>query len=338
MKIRTVAFVLMTLLSCAIFAQEKITRAKYIEMWKDEAIREMNEFGIPASITLAQGIFESGDGNSVLAREANNHFGIKCHGEAWNGDVFHYDDDEKQECFRKYVDARQSYSDHSKFLRSRSRYASLFDLEITDYVGWAKGLKAAGYATLPTYAERIIKIIEDNNLAQYDAFYGVEYNPNREINEGTEIEVGSDEVDMDKDTVETVDAKRMNLKNAVAPMSKYVKTSDSGRKIYKNNGKRYVVIKAGDNEDKIASEFDIFTAQLRKYNDLNKKKSIKEGDIIYVDAKKNSNGKMKKYVVREGEDLWYISQLFGVKMKQLAKKNGIAKGVIEIPVGRTIML
>ena len=148
-----------------LFAQET-SRAEYIFKYKDLAVAEMNKYGIPASITLAQGLLESGNGNSELARKARNHFGIKCHN-SWDGKKVYYDDDEAQECFRKYPTVAASYRDHSEFLQ-KARYANLFELAITDFKGWAKGLKKAGYATNPKYAELLIKIIEDNQLHQYD--------------------------------------------------------------------------------------------------------------------------------------------------------------------------
>ena len=148
-----------------LFAQD-MSRAEYISKYKDLAVAEMNQYGIPASITLAQGVLESGNGNSELARKARNHFGIKCHN-SWDGNKVYYDDDETQECFRKYPTVAASYRDHSVFLQ-KARYANLFELAITDYKGWAKGLKKAGYATNPKYAELLIKIIEDNKLHQYD--------------------------------------------------------------------------------------------------------------------------------------------------------------------------
>ncbi len=161
-----VAF-LLSVASWAQPAEQLITRKEYIETYKDEAVREMLVNGIPASITLAQGILESDNGNSALARYANNHFGIKCHA-GWNGPSFYQDDDAKDECFRKYYSAYRSYKDHSEFLRTRTRYASLFSLKPTDYKGWARGLKKAGYATNPKYADLLIKLIEENDLAQYD--------------------------------------------------------------------------------------------------------------------------------------------------------------------------
>ena len=155
------------LLLFPIFSQAQSKRTAYIDQWKDVAIREMRLYNIPASITLAQGILESGDGQSRLATKANNHFGIKCH-KGWTGGKIYHDDDKKGECFRKYKNAEESFRDHSEFLSTRSRYASLFELDRTDYKGWAKGLKKAGYATSPTYATSLIKLIEQWELHQYD--------------------------------------------------------------------------------------------------------------------------------------------------------------------------
>jgi len=139
----------------------------YINTYKEIAIKKMAEYKIPASITLAQGIFESACGTSRLATEANNHFGIKCHKE-WQGEFIKHDDDALQECFRKYKEPEESYNDHSLFLTSRPRYANLFKLDAMDYKSWAHGLKAAGYATNPQYADRLISLIERFDLARND--------------------------------------------------------------------------------------------------------------------------------------------------------------------------
>lgn len=155
------------LLLTPIFSTAQSKRVAYINKWKDVAVREMRLYNIPASITLAQGILESGDGQSRLATKANNHFGIKCH-KGWTGGKVYHDDDKKGECFRKYKNAEDSFRDHSIFLSSRSRYAALFELDKTDYKGWAKGLKKAGYATSPTYATALIDLIDRWELHQYD--------------------------------------------------------------------------------------------------------------------------------------------------------------------------
>lgn len=159
------------LLSIALGAQS--TAEKYIEEWAPIAVQNMNQYGIPASIILAQGILESGSGQSDLAREANNHFGIKCHRD-WNGRKVYKDDDAKDECFRAYRKAQESFDDHAEFLKTRSRYAALFELNPTDYKAWAKGLKKAGYATNPKYDKLLIDLIDRYQLHRYDV---MQYNP-----------------------------------------------------------------------------------------------------------------------------------------------------------------
>ena len=158
--------VLFLLLSTIQLSAQNMTRKGYIAKYKDEAIYQMKKYKIPASIKLAQGILESGDGNSELAKKSNNHFGIKCHSN-WDGDRVYYNDDDENECFRKYNKVKDSYDDHSKFLL-KPRYANLFECKLTDYKSWAKGLKKAGYATNPNYAKLLIKIIKENDLNKYD--------------------------------------------------------------------------------------------------------------------------------------------------------------------------
>jgi LysM repeat protein len=163
-------FLLLTIAGTALHAQalrRNSAYESYIQKYKDIAIHEMKQYRIPASITLAQGLLESGAGQSTLARKSNNHFGIKC-ADNWSGRRVYHDDDARGECFRAYSDPKDSYTDHSKFLTSRSRYASLFQLKQTDYKGWAYGLKKAGYATDPRYATRLIDIIETYELYRYD--------------------------------------------------------------------------------------------------------------------------------------------------------------------------
>ena len=172
---------LLILISVALSAQTRNKQYEaYIKQYRDLAVEEMKKYHIPASITLAQGLLESGAGQSALARKSNNHFGIKCGGD-WNGRTVSHNDDARGECFRAYKHPKQSYEDHSKFLASRSRYASLFKLKITDYKGWARGLKKAGYATNPRYADQLIGIIELYDLHKYDTKGGLKWmkeNPN----------------------------------------------------------------------------------------------------------------------------------------------------------------
>ncbi|MBQ2913060.1 MAG: glucosaminidase domain-containing protein [Bacteroidales bacterium] len=167
MNCRTIISIILIAAATIQLQAQNLTRQQYINKYKDVAIKQMHKHKIPASIILAQACLESGDGNSTLARKANNHFGIKCHN-GWKGKGYKHDDDAKGECFRKYNDPIDSFTDHSYFLISGSRYNSLFDLPITDYKGWAHGLKAAGYATNPKYAKLLIDIIEEYKLYKYD--------------------------------------------------------------------------------------------------------------------------------------------------------------------------
>jgi len=167
MNCRTIISIILIAAATMQLQAQNLTRQEYINKYKDVAIRQMHKHKIPASIILAQACLESGDGNSTLARKANNHFGIKCHN-GWKGKGFKHDDDAKGECFRRYNDPVDSFTDHSYFLISGDRYNSLFDLPINDYKAWAHGLKAAGYATNPKYAKLLIEIIEEYKLYKYD--------------------------------------------------------------------------------------------------------------------------------------------------------------------------
>lgn len=270
-------------------AERRITRTEYIEKFKDAAIREMHLYGVPASITLAQGILESGDGNSPLAMYAKNHFGIKCHSD-WNGETFIMDDDEKNECFRKYDEVEESFKDHSEFLANRSRYADLFALKVTDYKGWANGLKKAGYATNPKYAKILIDLIEQHELHKYDHYAKV---PPRKANK--------------------------------TKTSTSLASTKKSRLVKLHNNIKYVVVKDGDDAQSIAHEFNMNVWQIKKYNDLNKFEKVNSGDIIYLQPKK-SKAKTDFHVVKEGETMRSISQLYGIKLKQLYKKNNLVIG------------
>lgn len=281
------------LLSGAVFAgslPQKYSKQDYIELWKDVAMQNQREFKIPASITLAQGVLESGFGNSELAQKANNHFGIKCHN--WSGEKVYMDDDRKDDCFRKYDDASQSYSDHSVFLTSRSRYASLFDLEITDYRGWAKGLKKAGYATNPKYPALLIKIIEENGLTKYD----------HESN--GMLSVSNKPVVASAQTVQAI-------------------TSKTHQTALHKNKVRFVVAKKGDTFYKIAKEKGMNLWQLYKYNDFSdKKECLEEGEFVYLQPKRNkSKNKEKIFLISKPLSLRDVSQIEGIKLKKLQRYN-----------------
>ena len=272
-------------------AERRITRSEYINMYKDDAVKEMLHSGVPASITLAQGILESGDGNSPLAKYAKNHFGIKCH-KGWDGPTFHQDDDAKNECFRKYYSVYESYRDHSEFLRTRGRYDFLFELNVTDYKGWAKGLKKAGYATNPKYPQLLIRIIEENDLAQYDKVKKV---------------------------------KPRKAAQKPKPVVADVRPNLHPIKIHENNIK-YVIAKKGDSYLKIAEAHEMALWQIYRYNDLNQNDPISEGDIIYLQPKRNKAKQKKLHVAADGESMRDISQAYGVKLKKLYEYNGLIAG------------
>lgn len=289
----------------------KITREEYISQWKDEAIYQMVLHKIPASITLAQGILESGDGNSRLATEANNHFGIKCHTD-WTGPKIFEDDDAKSECFRKYDDARSSYEDHSIFLQ-RKRYESLFELKTDDYVGWAKGLKNCGYATNPKYPELLIKLIEEWQLDTYDEL-GMQH-----IKKGT----------MPDRKNSGLVAQTQPAKKERKPKTRNESTKEGrheinlgGRSIERSaNAIKYVVAQAGDTPEKIAEALGLNPWQIKKYNDLDDlNTTFKSGEIVYIQPKRNK-GSESHYTVQKGDDLRAISQKTGVKIKALKKWN-----------------
>ncbi len=278
---------------------KRISREEYILKWKDVAVRHMEEYGIPASITLAQGILESGYGNSKLARYANNHFGIKCHRD-WNGRRFHKDDDKRDECFRSYYSAEESFSDHAEFLANRSRYDLLFEQKLTDYKGWARGLKKAGYATNPEYPELLIRIIEENELHRYDKGgkkseeAPVVAAPERKKEEGKEQSFEA--------TVE-VDHRIRDHANDID----------------------YVVAKRGDDKKELIRELELREWQFYKYNDLNPSDKIRPGDVIFLQPKRN-RAHQDHHIVEEGETMRQISQEYGVKLKKLYKKNCMIVG------------
>jgi len=273
-------------------SSRKYTTSDYIDLYKDLAVKEMKRTGIPASITMAQGILESGNGNSTLARKSNNHFGIKCHND-WNGKKVYHDDDRRNECFRKYKTVYESYIDHSDFLTGKQRYASLFDLKTTDYKGWAKGLKKAGYATDPKYAHRLIKIIEENKLYLLDedkAWKRSDSNDNKSPG-------GNDRF-------------------VISPYNTHVPDY--------NNGVKYIRVEDGDTFDAIVNEFGMRQWEIYHYNDLPTDADISKYRYLYIQPKKGkANRKHEYHVIKEGEDLHYISQKYGVKLKKLLRFNGL---------------
>ena len=272
------------------------TYQDYFDTYKDVAIGQMKQYGIPASITLAQGVLESGAGRSELARKSNNHFGIKCNG--WTGRKVYHDDDARGECFRAYDNALDSYIDHSLFLKKSQRYSRLFQLKTSDYKGWAKGLKACGYATSPTYASRLIEIIELYGLDKYDK-------GNSSIFASTSI-------------------------TAHQPFSQ-----TTLHQVNQFNDNYYIIASQGDTFRSIGEDTGVDYRRLAKFNERDKDDPIEEGERIWLKKKRRHAPKEYKgyvYRVEAGDSMYGIAQRFGIRLKNLYKMNDLSPDYI-IQVG-----
>lgn len=285
------------------FAQKaKMTVQEYIEMYQDLAVSEMERAGIPASITLAQGILESSNGNSRLSTDGNNHFGIKCK-KNWTGNTIYADDDELHECFRSYPTAKDSYTDHSTFLLENNRYAFLFDLEPNDYKGWAHGLKKAGYATNPKYADILISLIERHELFKLDKKERIKHKP-----------------------------KDSPVPDAPKPDPIIQKKGD----LFKFNGILATTVIDGQNPTSIAQAYNLRPKQLYKYNDLNEGSDVVPGTIVYLKPK-HRKGSEAYHTVQIGETMHSIAQAYGIKLKHLYKKNLMEAGT-EPAIGQVVYM
>lgn len=319
MKVYITSFVLFCCLIQQGFAgnpNQKYTRQEYIETWKRIAVENMNRYRIPASIILAQGILESGCGNSELASVANNHFGIKCHD--WVGDKYYYDDDAKQECFRKYESAAQSYTDHAEFLTKRPRYAFLFQLDPKDYKGWALGLKKAGYATNPAYPELLVKIIEESRLQVYDSG----------INDDLYPEKKEEPIVMLKKHNKKPELNRSRGEEVTIFLDREVLLSD--------NRIKYIESRPGDSPQKLAKELEMGLWQVLKYNDIDKTARLEPGSVIYLQPKRKK-AKIERHTIKHNESLWDISQLYGIKLSRIYKLNKLEENSV-VPEGFVVKL
>ncbi|MBO1364408.1 glucosaminidase domain-containing protein [Prevotella sp. A2931] len=273
----------------------------YIDQYKDLAIQEMLRYNIPASITLAQGLFESAAGRSELSLKGNNHFGIKCHG--WTGRTVYHHDDEQGECFRAYDNVLESFEDHSKFLSGQQRYARLFQLDRRDYKGWANGLKACGYATNPRYADRLIEIIQLYRLYQYDE--ATHYDKFLAYHSAVDKPVGSGQL--------------------LHPISIY--------------NKNYCIkVRPGDTFKAIGKEIGISYKKIAKYNERGKDDALQVGETIYLKKKQRHAEKIYKHrphIVKAGESMYSIAQFYGIRLKSLYKMNHLSPDY-EIRVGEAL--
>ena len=309
-KMKKMIGLLLALFSITAIAQTP--QEKYIQKYAPLAVKEMHRSGVPASITLAQGILESGAGLSKLATEGNNHFGIKCHKD-WTGKRMYMDDDHKGECFRVYKRAEDSFRDHSDFLRYRDRYKFLFDLKVTDYKGWAYGLKKAGYATDPNYAPKLIKYIEDYQLYKYDRMSAKEAaqvpEPPHKIEEPVLVRPAKNGV-----SVPVAEEFSFNLEGL----------------LYSVNGVPFVYASEGQTYSSIAAEHHLFKGEILRYNDLKQEQELLPGTIVYLAPKKNkAQAGLDMYIVeKDGEDFHALCQRFAVKEKAIIRKNKLSTPVM----------
>lgn len=293
MTIRKFTLVILSMLLCISVQAQNGAYERYIQQYSGMAIDQMKRYGIPASITLAQGLLESAAGQSRLAKEANNHFGIKVSG-YWTGPYIVKSDDRPDDKFRVYSSPAESYEDHSKFLRSGKRYASLFDLKKTDYKGWAHGLKRAGYATSPTYAQALINMIDKYNLHTFDK---ARHHESRE------------------ERHERKEKEKLQQRT-------------NGHPIRRCNGQYYVIALEGDTYDSLAKTFKVKESKLRKYNDVDATFQLKSGDIVYLGKKQkkaDAGLTQRTHTLRVGESLYSISQRYGIRLSSLCKMNPIKR-------------
>jgi hypothetical protein len=276
---------------------QRISTEEYIRMYSDLAVSEMERSGIPASITLAQGILESGSGNSRLSVQGNNHFGIKCHG--WEGEEIIHDDDLKGECFRKYRNANESYLDHTDFLTGRSRYAFLFDYKSTDYKNWAQGLKKAGYATDPRYAQLLIGLIERYRLHEYDA-------------------------DVVADGRKPTGDRPRRKDDA---WNDFASFNIEHYPVHEYNGTDYITARQGDTYNSLSEYQNLMPWQLPKYNDAQGTDSLRQGEVVYLQPKRRKAQRSTEiHRVKEGETMRFISQKYAVKLTRLYVLNRMEEG------------
>jgi LysM repeat protein len=293
-----------------VFSQNRssYTREEYIHRYKDMAIAEMQRSGVPASIKLAQGMLESGNGGSRLATRSNNHFGIKCHN--WEGRKTYHDDDKKNECFRVYPSVEASFRDHSEFLLTRDRYRFLFDLNPTDYSAWAHGLRKAGYATNSKYPELLIRIIEENQLYLLDQ--GVDVPRVPPTTTAPRKRRGSSGEDF------VIDLNR--------------------RKVETRNRVEYIRVKEGDTFESLTTELQLLRWELTKYNDLSPDSALRVGQELYIQPKRRKAEAGNSYhIVKKGETMHQVSQLYAIKLQRLYRLNEMVPGM-ELKEGATLWL
>lgn len=322
-------FLILTLFIVLLTSAAVSPYVAYVEKYAPIAVNEMKRSGVPASITLAQGLLESRAGQSALASKGNNHFGVKCHND-WKGKQFRQDAEIKNECFRAYASADESFHDHSDFLRYQDRYKFLFELDPTDYKGWARGLKKAGYATDPAYPQKLIKIIEEYKLYEYDLD---EVKPSAKAKPAERKNISGKEeakkpakvrkahVSVPAQTPLALEKPRQ-LDRKYAEEHHYV----ISRTMLSGNGVPFIKAVEGETYSSIAKSHNLFLKELLAFNDLDREIALEKGTVVYLQPKKQRTEKgLDKYIVgSDTETLRDIAQRFAVKIKSLKKMNSLA--------------
>jgi hypothetical protein len=332
-------------------AQISTNGVVYVNTYKRLAMAEMQRSGIPAAITLAQGLHESEAGTSELVRNSNNHFGIKCK-EDWKGQVVYHDDDSRGECFRSYAKAEDSYRDHSDFLRRSSRYAFLFNLDPADYEGWAYGLRKAGYATNIRYSQILIKLIKDYNLQQYTLIGMGKIQPSAEMvltvpgmapgAEGTPIVPGAvvsgAGVAGDAGGAGRVAGAGGTGAGGAAGDSSVLRQPEVSypEGEFSINRTKVIYVPAGVSLLSIAGKYEIPLARLLEFNDMKEEDVLTRGQLIFLQRKRRM-GSIEFHVVREGEDFYSIAQAEGVRLQDLLEMNK-QNATVQPSVGERIYL
>lgn len=320
-------------LAMAAARPEPTPQENYIARFSAMAVSEMYRTGVPASITLAQGLLESRYGESPLAKKGNNHFGIKCSN--WKGKTMKHDDDERNECFRVYDSAEESYRDHSDFLRYRDRYKFLFENEVTDYRSWAYGLKKAGYATDPEYPAKLIRLIEDYRLHDFDTMSVAETDsavaeerPEADDRKKKPSRVNRKKAGKDAETVsKEIPESPLHLEEtrSYTPRKGESFRFPLARQVYSRNGVPFLYALEGETVASIAEAHDLFVREVLKFNDMDAEEKLNPGTVVYLQPKKARTVEgLDKYIVdHDGESLRDISQRFAVRLESLEKLNGI---------------
>ena len=312
-----------TLVFCAGIAKSQhLTPVQYIEQYKDLAISEMKRMGVPAAITLAQGLLETESGNSTLLKKSNNHFGIKCKSN-WTGIGVSHDDDAIGECFRSYKDAEESYRDHSNFLRSSDRYALLFKLNPTDYKGWAKGLRKAGYATNPKYPDILIKNIELYDLQQYSFAAADEvpvFEPEKYESDKEVPFIWADDSTAATTSTDTKATTALSNTNGIQSV----------------NGAKCTFVKKETSLLAIAAQHNIQLSRLMEYNDFTIDGILQKDQVIFL-QKKALVAASAYYITNKEESPLDIAQQYGIQLQALVNYNNINRNTL-IPAGTKMYL